>query len=363
MRRAADDRMTVVIPNYNGAERLKICLDSVLAGTLVPHIIVVDNGSGDDSCTMLERDYPQVLTLRLSANTGFCHAVNAGLHLVRTPYAMLLNNDTAVEPEALERLLAGMEEMPRCFALQALMVSMNDPETVDDAGDFYSAAGWAFARGKGRRRRPETRRRPLFAACAGAALYRMSVFEEIGWFDERHYCYLEDIDIGWRAQIHGYRSFLEPSAAVCHAGSATTGSRYNAFKEVMTAGNNALLLYKNMPFLQYWLNAPLWALGAWVKGRYFAGKGLGDAYREGCERGRYLKAMAHDETLLRRCELPFRKGSLPEEAFLEGAAEELAETLPLYLGERIPFRLRNLGHYCSIQGQLWAGLVRRFLPY
>ncbi len=363
MRRAADERMTVVIPNYNGAGLLKTCLESILAGTLVPHIIVVDNGSEDDSCAMLERDYPQVLTLKLPVNTGFCHAVNAGLHLVRTPYAMLLNNDTAVEPEAMERLLAGMEELPHCFALQALMVSMQDPAVVDDAGDFYSALGWAFAWGKGRRRRAKDRRRPLFAACAGAALYRMSVFDEIGWFDERHYCYLEDIDIGWRAQIRGFRSYLEPSAVVRHAGSATTGSRYNAFKEVMTAGNNALLLYKNMPFLQYWLNAPLWALGVWIKGRYFAGKGLGEAYREGRERGQYLKAMTHDETLLRRYELPFRKGSLPEEAFLEGVGEGLGEVLPLYLGERIPFRMRNLGHYCSIQGQLWAGLVRRFLPY
>ena len=93
--------ISVVIPNYNGSDYLRECLDSVLAGSLVPKIIVVDNGSSDCSCEMVEKEYPQVLLLRLKANTGFCHAVNAGLHLVRTPYAMLLNNDTRVEKDCL----------------------------------------------------------------------------------------------------------------------------------------------------------------------------------------------------------------------------------------------------------------------
>lgn len=359
MKNACEEWITAVIPNYNGAGLLRACLDSVLAGTQVPRVIVVDNGSEDGSCTMLEEHYPQVLVMRLPANTGFCHAVNVGLHLVQTHYALLLNNDTMVEKDAVEKLLDGARRRPECFAVQALMVSMKDPEVVDDAGDLYNALGWAFARGKGKSRAHCSRPVPVFAACAGAALYRMSVFDEIGWFDERHYCYLEDIDIGWRAQIYGYRSYLEPSAAVHHAGSATTGSRYNAFKEIMTAGNNALLLYKNMPAFQYWLNAPLWLLGAWIKGRYFTRKGLGEAYREGQERGRYLKALTHDYTLCRRYDIPYRKDSIPKEACLEGAEEALEAMLPLYLGEKVPFSVKNLRHYCSIQGQLWAGLLRR----
>jgi GT2 family glycosyltransferase len=353
--------MTVVIPNYNGAELLKNCLDSILEGSLRPRIIVVDNGSQDGSCTMLDENYPQVLTVKLPVNTGFCHAVNTGLHLVQTPYAMLLNNDTTVEKDALERLLEAIKRRPHSFAVQALMVSMQNPDIVDDAGDLYCALGWAFARGKGKHRDSAAKSTALFAACAGAAVYRMNVFDKIGWFDERHYCYLEDIDIGWRAQIYGFRSYLEPAAVVHHAGSATTGSRYNAFKEVMTAGNNALLLYKNMPLFQYWLNAPLWALGGRIKKVYFIRKGLGEAYQEGQERGRYLKALAHDYTVCRRYEIPYKKGSVSEEACVAGADEKLEGVLPLYLGERIPFSMRNLGHYCLIQGQLWMGILRRLV--
>lgn len=359
------DLISVVIPNYNGAELLKNCLDSLLRGSWIPEIIVVDNGSQDDSCRMVEQEYPQVILLKLPANTGFCHAVNAGLHLVRNPYAFLLNNDTEVAGDCVEQLCAAMERRPNCFAMQALMLSLHQPELVDDAGDLYSALGWGYARGKGEpaaRYTAENKREsltPLFAACAGAAVYRMSVFHEIGWFDERHYCYLEDIDIGWRAQIYGFRSYLAPKAVVYHAGSATTGSRYNDFKEVMTAGNNALVLYKNMPALQYWLNAPLWKLGMSVKQLFFNRKGLGDAYRQGLERGRFLKALTADYTMLTAYDEPYKKGTIAEEAALEMEGGGLDQVLPLYLGKKISFVWKHLPNYCSIQGQLWAGLFRR----
>lgn len=354
----SSELISVVIPNYNGSDYLRACLDSVLAGSLVPKIIVVDNGSSDCSCEMVEKEYPQVLLLRLKANTGFCHAVNAGLHLVRTPYAMLLNNDTSVERDCLQKLLCAMEKRTSCFAVQARMLSMKEPDRIDDDGDLYNALGWAFARHKNAEK-GKAAAAPLFAACAGAALYRMSVFEEIGWFDERHYCYLEDLDIGWRAQIFGHRSYLEPGAEVFHAGSATAGGKYSDFKEVMTAGNNALLQYKNMPFLQYWLNAPLRSLGTAVKKAYFTRKGLGDAYAEGIRRGEFLKASCAEYTECIRYGIPYKKCSIPQEAGFPEQKEDLMEVLPIYLGRKIPFEWRHFPHYLSIQGQLLAGLFRR----
>ena len=355
--------ISVVIPNYNGAGYLRKCLDSILGGSVIPTIIVVDNGSADDSCRMLEEEYPEVVLLKLCANTGFCHAVNAGLHLVRTPYAMLLNNDTEVEPDCLEKLLAAMERRPSCFAVQALMLSMKERDLIDDDGDRYSALGWAYARHKNAPRNRVMNKSaagsPVFAACGGAVLYRMSVFDEIGWFDERHYCYLEDIDIGWRAQIFGHRSYLEPEAAVYHAGSATTGGKYSAFKEIMTVGNNDLMRYKNMPRLQYWLNAPFFWIGTRIKQAFFRRKGLGEAFADGLERGKYLKASAAEYTMLGRYEIPYKKCPIPLEAGLPEQEEKLLEVLPLYLGEKIPFEWRNLPHYLSIQGQLWAGMFLR----
>lgn len=357
-----DNLITVVIPNYNGMQYLGDCLHSLREQTVPARVIVVDNCSRDGSDRLVEEQYPEVLLFRLSSNTGFCHAVNTGLHLVQTPYAFLLNNDTRVEKDCLERLLGIMEKNRHLFSVQALMLSMQNPEVIDDAGDLCCALGWAFARGKGKERSTAgNRTRRIFAACAGAAMYRMSVFDDIGWFDERHYCYLEDIDIGWRAQISGYGNRMEPGAVVYHAGSATTGSRYNEFKETMTSGNNAYLLYKNMPAAQYVLNAPLWMLGRAVKKRYFSRMGFGEAFERGLARGEYLKAEAYEQSWMERYEFPYKKGTLSDEACVENEEETLNDFLPLYLGNKVPFRLRNLPYYFSIQGQLIAGCFRRLV--
>ena len=380
----ANDLITVVIPNYNGIQYVAACLDSILAGTLIPEIVVVDNASKDGSRELIEERYPEVTLLKLGVNTGFCHAVNAGLHITRTPYAMLLNNDTRMESDCLEKLLGAMERNRRIFSMQALMVSMQDPDVIDDAGDLYSALGWAFERGKGNPRSdvqkgwagggntadsatPAQAPHPvrIFSACAGAALYRMSVFDEIGWFDERHFCYLEDVDIGWRAQIAGYGNRMLPDAVVYHAGSASSGSRHNAFKERLVPGNNAYLQYKNMPLLQYGLNAPLRALGKAVKKRYFDGMGLGEAYQEGLDRGTYLIAGAKEAGEFARAGIPWKKGTLSDEACVEGGpkaqtdALTLDDVVPLYLGGKVPFRLTALPRYVSIEGQLIAGCFRR----
>lgn len=352
--------ITVVIPNYNGMRYIGACLDSLREQTLPADIIVVDNGSKDGSDQLVAEQYPEALLFRLPANTGFCHAVNTGLHLVQTPYAFLLNNDTRVEKDCLEKLLQTMEGSRHLFSVQALMLSMQDPDVIDDAGDLCCALGWAFARAKGKKKEAAGRTsKPVFAACAGAALYRMSVFDEIGWFDERHYCYLEDIDIGWRAQIYGYRNRMEPAAVVYHAGSATTGSRHNSFKETMTSGNSAYLLYKNMPLLQYGFNAPLWELGRHVKKRYFAKMGLGEAWDQGLVRGKFLRAAAYEQTWSARYDIFYKKGSLSDEACVDNEEETLGGFLPLYLGGKVPFSLRHLPYYLSIQGQLIAGCFRR----
>lgn len=366
-----ENLVTVVIPNYNGMQYIQECLDSIFAGTYVPAVVVVDNGSTDGSRQLVEESYPDVTLLKLSVNTGFCHAVNEGMHLVRTPYVMLLNNDAKVEKNCIAELLSVMRAHPRIFSTQALMLSWQNPDIIDDAGDLYSAFGWAFARAKGKnskRERNKTRPVHIFASCAGAAMYRMNVFDEIGWFDERHFCYLEDIDIGWRAQIYGYGNRMDPKAIVYHKGSAASGSRYNAFKEVMTAGNNACLLYKNMPTLQYGINAPLWMIGRAVKKRYFKKKGLGESYEQGLLRGEELKNSVKDQTWLDQYEYPRRKNSLAQEALVSKGKEaenntSFAKTredvIPLYLGEKIPFHLSRLPYYLSIQGQLIAGCFRR----
>lgn len=201
--------------------------------------------------------------LAMDQNYGFARAVNEGIRAATRPYVILLNNDTEVEQGFTDALVGALEADVRAFSAQAKLIQLQDPLKLDDAGNFYCALGWAFARGKDRPSADYEEQDEVFAACAGAAVYRKALFEEIGYFDEAHFAYLEDIDIGWRARIFGYRNLYVPKARVLHAGSGTSGSRYNEFKVTLSSRNNIWIIYKNMPLLQLVLNLPFcwWALG------------------------------------------------------------------------------------------------------
>lgn len=126
---------------------------------------------------------------------------------------------------------------------------------------------------------------PGLSACAGAAIYRRAVFDEIGLFDELHFAYLEDIDVGWRAKLYGYDNVYCPDAAVYHVGSGTSGSRYNSFKVRLAARNCIYLNYKNMPGWQILLNAPFLLAGIFVKYLFFVKNGFGGDYVSGLKEG------------------------------------------------------------------------------
>ena len=111
--------------------------------------------------------------------------------------------------------------------------------------------------------------REIFASCAGAAIYRKEILDEIGYFDEEHFAYLEDVDIGYRAKLHGYRNLFCPTARVLHVGSGTSGSRYNLFKIRYSSRNNLYLIYKNMPLWQIILKFPAFVCGIYNKNSLF----------------------------------------------------------------------------------------------
>ena len=281
---------TIVIPNYNGLQFIEACLDSIYGGTTTDvEVIVVDNASTDGSLAVVEEKFPQVRVIRNSTNTGFSVAVNQGILASRTPYVILLNNDTRVDKLFVRELERVMDEDKghQIFSASARLISLYDKEKTDDAGDFYCALGWAFARGKGKNPALYDKNCELFAACAGAAIYRRALLlpEKVGLFDKEHFAYLEDIDIGYRAKIHGYRKYFAANAIVYHAGSATSGSRYNAFKTKLAARNSVYLIYKNMPLPQIIINLPFLAAGFLVKTLFFIKKGLGAQYLTGLADG------------------------------------------------------------------------------
>lgn len=315
--------VTVVIPNYNGIKYIDACLKSVYEGTVVPEVVVVDNGSKDGSPELVRQKYPKCRLLCLEENTGFCRAVNEGIRLADTEYVILLNNDTTVDREFTEKLVGAIKRKRKAFSVSAKMLSMKQPDIIDDAGDLYCALGWAYALGKGKPREAYHRPAQIFAACGGAAVYRKSVFEIIGYFDENHFAYLEDIDIGYRAKISGYCNYYEPEAVVYHAGSAVSGSRYNEFKVRLASRNSVYLIAKNMPFLQILLNLPFLIPGFCVKTLFFAKKGMGQVYVKGLKEGVKL--------------------SLSEEG----------------KKNKVRFRPECIGNYVKIQTELWVNLLRR----
>ncbi|MCC8127664.1 MAG: glycosyltransferase family 2 protein [Clostridiales bacterium] len=277
-------KITIIIPNYNGLHFMEPCLRALEAQTCQDFdLLVVDNGSSDGSVEWLkEREIPTVF---LETNTGFSGAVNRGIRASETPYVILLNNDTEPEPDYVEELLKAIEASPRIFSVSPRMVQLYHKELIDDAGDMYSLMGWAYQRGVGQETERYNRPCMIFSACAGAAIYRRAVFDEIGLFDEMHFAYLEDMDVGYRAKIAGYYNRYCPDSVVYHVGSGTSGSKYNSFKVRLAARNNVYLNVKNMPLFQLLVNLPFLILGMLVKYGFFRKRGFGKDYLAGLWEG------------------------------------------------------------------------------
>ena len=273
-------KTTIIIPNYNGLSFMEPCFEALEAQTMKDFkILVVDNGSTDGSVEWLkERDIPSIF---LPENTGFSGAVNVGIRAADTPYVILLNNDTKVAPHYVEALERAMDRSEKIFSVSSKMIQMYHPDLMDDAGDMYSVLGWAFQRGVGRPEKLYKKSCRVFTACAGAAIYRREVFETIGYFDEMHFAYLEDIDVGYRAKLYGYDNVFCPEAVVYHVGSGTSGSKYNSFKVKLAARNNVYLNYKNMRAWQLLLNSPCLLAGPVVKFLFFKKMGFGKDYVSG----------------------------------------------------------------------------------
>ena len=277
-------KTTIIIPNYNGLSFMEPCFESLKEQTVKDFkVLVVDNGSTDGSVEWLKEH--RVPSIFLKENTGFSGAVNTGIRAADTPYVLLLNNDTRVEPGFVAAMERAMDQSPKIFSVSSRMIQMYHPELLDDAGDMYSILGWAYQRGVGRSVNLYQKSCRVFSACAGAAIYRRAVFEEIGLFDELHFAYLEDIDVGWRAKLYGYDNVYCPDAAVYHVGSGTSGSRYNSFKVRLAARNCIYLNYKNMPGWQILLNAPFLLAGIFVKYLFFVKNGFGRDYVSGLKEG------------------------------------------------------------------------------
>lgn len=285
-------KLSVIIPTYNQTGCLIKCLNALSEQDFPDfNIIVVDDASTEEGIDEIVAGYSNAYYIRHERNKGFAASVNDGIKATDSEYVFLLNNDAYVDGGCLTNLVAAMENEKgrHIFSIQCKMISAVNHALIDNAGDFYNIFGYARTRGKDKLVDSHNKPGEVFSACAGAAIYDREVLERIGLFDENHFAYLEDVDIGYRAKLFGYTNKYEPSARVFHEGSATSGSRHNEFKVRLAARNSILLRYKNQTNLQKIVNFPAMELGIIVKQLYFASKGLGRAYRNGIREGRALK--------------------------------------------------------------------------
>jgi len=285
----------VIIVNYNGGERLETCLSALKQQTRQPdRTILVDNNSSDFVADSIHKKFPNVEIVELEENVGFAAANNKAVDLLASvDWVVLLNPDAYVKLDWLEKYLTGASEHPDCSSFACRMLSM-DGQSLDGTGDVYHVSGASWRRDYGR---PAERRRQsdeIFSPSGAAALFKRDVYLEAGGLNEDFFCYMEDVDLGFRIQLLGYRCFYISDAAVTHEGSALVG-QHSDF-QVYYGHRNLIWVYvMNMPSPWIWIYLPQHLLynvasvllyifrgktAVILRAKYDALKGLGRAWRQ-----------------------------------------------------------------------------------
>jgi GT2 family glycosyltransferase len=239
--------VSIIIPNWNGKKYLRDCLEAVHAQTYTDfEVLLVDNASSDPSIEFVKTFFPEIRVIPLSQNRGFSGAANAGIKGAKGEFIALLNNDAQADPQWLEELVKAIQTSPDIGFCASKIVIAPQGAKIDAAGDTYTSFGVALKRGHALSKNRYSRKELVFGACAAAALYRRSLFAEIGLFDEDFFCTYEDVDLSFRAQLSGYRCLFVPEAVVHHIGGGTLGQD-NHFTAYYGQRNLESVLFQNMP--------------------------------------------------------------------------------------------------------------------
>ncbi len=245
--------ISVLIVNWNGASLLRSCLDALANQTFRDfEIILVDNGSTDGSADIVRDSYPEVRLFALSDNTGFAVGNNLAAGKASGEWLVLLNNDVIADPSWLGTLASAAENYRDFDGFASCQLSYDDPAILDGAGDEYHCSGRVWRRGVGQRFGPPWNDVvEVFSPCGATAMYKKKIFLSCGGFDEDFFCYLEDVDLGFRMQLQGHRFLYIPDARVRHIGSASKG-RASDFARYYGHRNLVWTFFKNMPPSLLW---------------------------------------------------------------------------------------------------------------
>lgn len=252
-------KISVIIVNYNGERFLRDCLDSLNSQTFRDYeVILVDNCSSDGSIEIITREYPHITLIQNTTNVGFAGGSNQGIRIARGVYILTLNNDTRLTPTFLNNIVRAMEEDPQVGICASKMLLPNG--RINSTGLCISRSGAAWNRGMSE---PDTgqynQEQEVFGACAGAALYRKTMLDDIGLFDDDFFMYMEDVDLSFRAHLAGWKCVYIPSAVLEHHHGGTAG--FSSDIAVYYGNRNIVwMIFKNFPAIVLLTSLP-WIIG------------------------------------------------------------------------------------------------------
>ena len=240
--------VAVIIVNYNSGALLNRCLKSMSDQTLcADELVVVDNASTDAESQSVLASITTATVIKSETNLGYGGAINLAVRKIdTTDYIVCLNPDAFPEPNWLEAMVNAADNHPNYGSFASLMLRADDISVVDGAGDNLHFTGIPWRRLHQRALNDDLQTEPVFSACAGAALYRTSLFIQFGGFDDVYFMYVEDIDLGFRLQLAGHPCLFVRDAIVHHIGSAITGEDSN-FSVYFGHRNLVYCYFKNMP--------------------------------------------------------------------------------------------------------------------
>jgi GT2 family glycosyltransferase len=252
---AESPAISIIIPHLNGKHHLDDCLGSLRRQTFSEfEVIVVDNGSTDGSQVYISDNFPEVKLLELNQNMGFTGACTAGYKLSKGDLVILLNNDTEVDANWLEKVADSFERVPEAGSVASKMLLFNRRDLIHTAGDYYRVDGipgnrgiWQIDTGQ------YDQEAFVFSACGGAAAYRRKMLEEIGFLDEDFFFSCEDVDLAWRINLAGYKVLYNPKAVVYHKLKASGGA--GSLSSYFDGRNFLFIIWKNYPtslLRKYW---------------------------------------------------------------------------------------------------------------
>lgn len=248
---------SVIVVNWNSGELLRRCLQALSIQTVPPEaVFVVDNDSSDGSAGAVA-DFPGFTLLEAGSNLGFAAGNNFALKHCSTEFVVMLNPDAFPEPDWLEHLEGAAWANPDCAAFGSRQLCLEAPGILDGIGDAYHISGLVWRQRHGQVQTDiDLICKEIFTPCAAAALYRRAALLQVGGFDEDYFCYVEDVDLGFRLRLAGYRAKYIPGAVVRHFGSATTGGQHSDFSIYHGHRNLVWTFVKDMPGALFWMLLP-----------------------------------------------------------------------------------------------------------